>query len=116
MTQSQLEDAVACATGESARTVQARGFGPAGRRAALEPEDLALYAACPRCGSAAAPAGPTPPRPPRLRRVPPLRPGLRLPRRGGLRRRPGRGLSPPTAARPGGVDPRESSAPTVIRG
>ena len=59
MTQLQLESAVAVATGETVRTVHALGFGPAaGPAAGLEPEDLGLFAACPRCAAAA----PLPPR------------------------------------------------------
>jgi len=65
MNQMQLECAVAVATGESVRTVHAIGFrlaaGPPGD---LEPEDLGLFAACPRCGAAA--ALPTRGRPDRL--------------------------------------------------
>ncbi len=54
MTQIQLECAVAVATGESVRTVHALGFGlAAGPACGLEPEDLGLFAACPRCGAAA---------------------------------------------------------------
>ena len=55
MTQMQLEYAVAVATGESVRTVHALGFGlAAGPPGGLEPEDLGLFAACPRCGAPAA--------------------------------------------------------------
>ncbi len=51
MTQVQLERAVAGATGESLRTIQARGFSllsasPSG----LEPEELQLVVTCPFCG------------------------------------------------------------------
>ncbi len=49
MTQSQLDRAVAAATGESLRTIHALGFG---RPAELEPEDLALRVDCPFCGAA----------------------------------------------------------------
>ena len=49
---------MARATGESIRTVHALGFGPAAGPAGLEPEDLGLFAACPRCAAAA----PLPPR------------------------------------------------------
>jgi len=54
MTQMQLEYAVAVATGESVRTVHALGFGLAAAPPGdLEPEDLGLFAACPRCQAAA---------------------------------------------------------------
>jgi hypothetical protein len=55
VTQSQLENAVADATGESVRTVHRLGFRIAGASAArLEPEDLRLYIDCPFCGHAVA--------------------------------------------------------------
>jgi hypothetical protein len=51
MTRSQLARAVAGATGESPRTIRARGFGPLPmRRTGLEPEDLRLAVDCPFCG------------------------------------------------------------------
>jgi len=55
VTQSQLDRAVALATGESVHTVRHLGFGllpgPAGD---LEPEDLRLAVDCPFCGHACA--------------------------------------------------------------
>lgn len=51
MTQSQLECAVAGATGESVTTVHRHGFSLlASRPADLEPEDLRLVLDCPFCG------------------------------------------------------------------
>jgi hypothetical protein len=53
MTQAQLEDAIAQATGESVRTVHRLGFSIAGDPAAqLEPENLTLCIDCPFCGHA----------------------------------------------------------------
>jgi hypothetical protein len=51
MTQSQLDRAVARATGEPLRLIRGRGFGPAPRRPTdLEPEDPTLCVECPFCG------------------------------------------------------------------
>jgi len=51
MTQAQLLDAVAAATGESLHTVRRRGFSPLGPgRTGLAPEPSALLLDCPFCG------------------------------------------------------------------
>jgi hypothetical protein len=59
VTQSQLDRAVAAATGEPLRLIRSRGFQLAPRgRDGLEPEDLTLAVACPFCGRQAAYPGP----------------------------------------------------------
>jgi hypothetical protein len=51
VTQSQLDAAVACATGESVRTVRGRGFGPdPGPADGPGPGALYLAVDCPTCG------------------------------------------------------------------
>jgi hypothetical protein len=58
MTQSQLDRAVARATGEPLTLIRGRGFGLARRRPNdLEPEDLTLCVECPFCGRAVPYAG-----------------------------------------------------------
>ena len=53
MTQTQLVSCVASATGESLRTVRARGFGLLAENADdLDPEDLRLVLDCPFCRTA----------------------------------------------------------------
>ncbi len=53
MTQAQLDNAVASATGETVRTVHRRGFSILARdRIDPKPEELRLVIACPHCGRA----------------------------------------------------------------
>jgi len=51
LTQAQLDQEVASATGESLKTIRTRGFGLVSEKPAdLEPEDLQLQLTCPFCG------------------------------------------------------------------